>query len=183
MRDRSLRILALCLCLLAAASACSHYRAATTLRSSNLRAYDGPARDKSEVGYLKCISLDLEIAAVDRKPIKVILAEAGFEGNYSYLELLPGPHSVRVVGTTFDTTQKRFHTNLTVDIASFTHVTTGESILEFGMEAGHVYLIDGRMEKLGKAEEEGKASHVFRIFVKDAQTGQIITEDRREIIK
>ena len=45
MRNRMFLARAAVLCLLLTAAACSHYRAATTLRSSNLRAYDGPRRD------------------------------------------------------------------------------------------------------------------------------------------
>jgi hypothetical protein len=171
------------LCLLLAAAACSHYRAATTLRSNNLRAYDGPLRDKSEVGFLGCSSSDLEIAEVDGRPLAQIRTEAGFDGRYSYLELTPGLHSVKVVGSTFDTTQKRFHTNLTIDIASFTQATTGESSLEFNLEAGHVYLLDTKIEKLAQTKEPGKVSHILRILIRDVQSQQIVAEDRREIYK
>ena len=183
MRTQMFVTRAVALCLLLTAAACSHYRAATTLRSNNLRAYDGPTRDKAEVGYLGGSAADLETAEVDGRPVAKIRAEAGFEGEYSYLELTPGPHSVKVVGTTFDTTQKRFHTNLTIDIASFTHATTGESSLDFKIDAGHVYLIETKIEKLEQAEEWGKAAHVLRIMIRDVQSKKIIAEDRREIFK
>jgi hypothetical protein len=171
------------LCFLLFAAACSHYRAATTLRSNNLRAYDGPARDKGEVGFLGCSAGDLEIAEVDGRPVAKIRAEAGFEGEYSYLELAPGLHRIRIVGTTFDTTQKRFHTNLTIDIASFTHATTGESSLDLKVKAGRVYLIETKIEKLDRAEESGKADHILRILIRDVQSKEIVAEDRHEIIK
>jgi hypothetical protein len=182
-RKRLLITSAFCLWVLAGASACSHYRAATSLRSGNLRIYDGPARQKDAVGFLKCSADDLEIAGVDGRPLEEIRKKAGFVGEYGYLELLPGPHSIRVVGRTFDTTQKRFHTDLTVDIASFTKVTTGESTLEFTVEAGRVYLIGTKIEKLADPGDTAKASHLLRIFIKDAQSGQTVTEDTREIIR
>jgi hypothetical protein len=183
MRKRTLLAFVVCLWFLATASGCSHYRAATTLRSNNLRAYAGPVLQKGEVGYLACLASDLEIAEVDGKPLKEIQAEYGYEGEYSYVELLPGPHSVQVVGSTFTTTQRRFHTDFTVDIASYTRATTGESTLRFTVEAGHVYLIETKIEKVDKAGDAGRASHILRIFIKDAQTKQIITEDKREIIR
>jgi len=172
-----------CLWFLSGTSACSHYRAATSLRSSNLRVYEGAAREKGEVGYLKCLASELEIAGIDGRPLKDLQAKYGDEGEYSYLELLPGPHSVKVVGSSFDTTQKGFHTDLTVDIASYTVVNTGESTLSFTVEAGHVYLIDTKMEKIRDSGETGEVSHQLRIFIMDAQTRQVITEDKREIIR
>jgi len=183
MRKRLFFARAPALCLLLTAAACSHYRVATTLRSNNLRGYDGPTRDKAEVGFLGCSASDLAIAEVDGKTVAKIRAESGFEGEYSYLELTPGLHSVKIVGTTFDTTQQRFHTNLTIDIASFTHATTGESSLDFKIDAGRVYLIETKIEKLDQVNESGKAAHIIRILIRDVQSKQIIAEDRREIFK
>ena len=183
MWKRLLLIPAVCLGLLAAVSGCSHYRAATTLRSNNLRVYDGPAKGISEVIFLGCLAGDLEIAEVDGSPLQEIRTSYGYQGEYSYLELLPGTHSVRVVGSTFDSQQKRFHTDLTVDIASFTHATTGESTLKFSAEAGHVYLIDAKTEKQEKRADTTTSGYIIRIFIKDVQTKQIIVEDRRAIVK
>jgi hypothetical protein len=183
MQKRLLLTSVICLWLLAGATACSHYRAATSLRSSNLRVYEGTAREKGEVGYLKCSASELEIAEVDGRPLKELQAKYGDGGEYSYLELLPGQHSVKVAGSSFDTSQKRFHTDFTIDIASYTHATTGESTLKFTVEAGHVYLIDSEIEKADKVADAGSASHVFRIFIKDAQTKRIIAEDKREIVR
>ncbi len=183
MRKRLLLTSVISLWLLAGATACSHYRAATTLRSSNLRVYEGTAREKGEVGYLKCSASELEIAEVDGRLLKELQAQYGDGGEYSYLELLPGHHRVLVKGRTFDTTQRRFHTDLTVDIASYTHATTGESTLKFTVEAGHVYLIDTEIEKVDGVPDAGSASHILRIFIKDAQTKRIIAEDKREIVR
>ena len=57
-----------------AAWSCSQYKMATLLRTNNLKAYDGPALPKGEVGYLSCATeaRALEIAEIDGRAVKEI---------------------------------------------------------------------------------------------------------------
>ena len=54
----------------------------------------------------------------------------------------------------------------------------------YGKKPGsHVYLIDTRVDKIERPEEAGRASHMLLIFIRDAQTREVVAEDKREIIK
>jgi hypothetical protein len=171
-RNRVLAILGCMLCLLP--PACSRYRAATTLRGRNLRTYSGPLRPKDAVGYLTCSASDMEIAAIDSVSIRDMKFKAGFEGAFSYLELLPGEHTVLVRGTYFESSRRGFHTNLTVDVSSLAVSMGGEAELSFEVEPGHVYVIQAKIEGAGSREQARDGESILSISIKDAITGNIV---------
>ena len=184
MRQHSRALLSLACILCLAAPACSRYRAATTLRGSNLRAYDGPLKPRDSVGYLGCAADNLEIAGIDGVPLKELKIRSGQDRNFSYVELLPGEHTVLVTGSTFDTTHRGFHPDLTVDISSYTISMGGESELTFEAEPGHVYVIKSRIRKKVTSEEDSDpARHILTIFIEDVQTRETVCRVESDIRK
>lgn len=124
MRRQAWALLSLISMLCLGAAACSRYKIATTLRGSNLRTYDGSLKpmDKpmDSADFLTCAASDLDLAEIDGEPIRQLKVRAGRDGGFSYPELLPGEHTVLVKRSTFDTTHRGFHPDLTVDISSYT---------------------------------------------------------------
>ena len=169
----------LCLCL----SACSRYWSATTLRGGNLRAYEGAQLPPDQVAFLSCAAENLEIAEIDAVPIAELRRRTNHYRNYSYVELLPGEHTILVKGTSFDTTHRGFHPNLTVDIASYSISTGGESDLAVLLEPGHVYVIKSRISKSQPREDPDPAVYLFTIFIQDVQTQRIVARVETEIRK
>lgn len=164
---------------------CSRYKMATLLRTNNLKTYDGAHLPKNEVGYLKCSIRELEIIQLDGKSIKTIKTETGYSGEFSYIELIPGEHVVEVAGSTFTTKHRRMHTNLTVDIASWTVSMRGESSLNFIVEPGHFYLIDMEIKKKKNTEKEKPkgTEYAVTLFIKDVTSKQIVCEIVNDIHK
>jgi hypothetical protein len=171
------------LCLVPAA--CSRYKAATTLRGSNLKTYDGPLKPRDSVGYLGCAASNLEIAELDGVPIKEWKTRSGHDRNFSYVELLPGKHAVLVKGTTFDTTHRGFHPDLTVDISSYTVSMGGESELTFVVEPGHVYVIRSRITKMKASTGDTSIPprYLLTVMIENVRTRAIVCRVESDIQK
>lgn len=162
-------------------TSCSRYKVATTLRTNNLKTYTGPLKHKDSVGYLTCASNELTIADVDGITIKKLIEQTKHEGGHSYIELLPGKHTILVGGSTFHTSKRGFHTNLTVDVSSVTSSMQGTSELSFMVEAGHVYVIKSKITKSKKKEDESHSVSILTIYIKDIVTGDIVCQVDSEI--
>jgi|GEM_PF-1792122 len=174
MKRRACALFSLVCLLCLAGPACSRYKIATAQRNSNLRTYTGPLLPKDSVGYLACPIPDLEIAEIDAVPVKQLKAKTRFEGSFNYIELLPGEHAVLVKGSTYHTTRRGFHTDLTVDISSYTFSLIGESKLCFAVEPGHVYVVNYKITK-NQSQEVGRPfSHAITIVIKDVLTGKVV---------
>jgi len=181
---RQLCVLASLVCFLCLSNpACSRYKIATTLRSSNLRTYAGPPQPKDLVGYIACASSDLQIAEIDGTSTKLLKDRVGHVGNFTYAELLPGEHAVLVKGNTIDTSYGRFHTDLTVDRVFLTSFMGGESVLSFMVEPGHVYVIHSRISKKKSKDVSNSAGHTLTISVEDVQTRKIVCRIESDIHK
>ncbi len=163
-------------------SSCSHHNIAATMRSNNLKAYPGPARSKDSVGYLYSASSNLVISAIDSLSIPQLKAQTHHQGNFTYIELLPGEHSIVIKGSTFHTSQRGFHPNQTVDMSSQTVSMRGESELSFSVQSGHVYSINSRIIK-NKTKGAAGSSNILTIYVRDASTKEIIAKVDSKIQK
>jgi hypothetical protein len=183
MRRQAWALLSLISMLCLGAAACSRYKIATTLRGSNLRTYDGSLKPMDSVGYLSCAASDLDFAEIDGEPIKQLKVRAGRDGGFSYPELLPGEHTVLVKGSTFDTTHRGFHPDLTVDISSYTVSMGGESELTFMVEPGHVYVIKSKITKKETQDAADPAGHILSIYIEDVQTRKIVCRVESDIQK
>ena len=159
---------------------CSHYNIATSFRSNNLRAYEGTLLPKNAVGYLFCASNNLKIAKINDTTFEHLKSQNNQEGSFTYIELLPGNHKVVTKGSTFNTSQRGFHTDLTIDISSQTVFMSGESELCFTVEPGHVYVIDGKIMK-NKNKGAAGSSYLFSVFIKDTSTKEIVSRVDSEI--
>jgi len=168
--------------LIVSLSSCSHFNVATTLRSNNLRAYEGSPRPKDSVGYLFCASDNLDIIRIDSTTVRQLKSRANQEGSFAYVELLPGAHTIVTKGSTFNTSQRRFHPNQTVDIASQTVFMRGESELSFTVEPGHMYVIDAKITK-NKTKGAASSSHLITIFIKDTSIKETVSRVDFEIKK
>ena len=163
-------------------SSCSHHNIATTMRSNNLKTYTGPVRSKDSVGYLFCSSNNLVIDAIDSLSIPQLKAQTHHQGNFTYIELFPGQHSIVIKGQSFHTAKRGFHPNQTVDISSQTVLMRGKSELSFVVQPGHVYIVNAHTIK-NKTKGAASSSHILTIYVKDASTKEIITKVDYEIRK
>ena len=166
--------------LILAFASCSPFRMATAFRTNNLRMYQGPVLPKGEVGYLirPTNAEALRIVEVDDVTVTEIKKAAGFENEYKAIELLPGKHTVKVIG-------ERQQGRATISmIARWSFEISGEWILEFDAEAGHVYILD---LKIGKKKEvvkdgrgyasEGSYYTIRSVFIADAQTDMIVSRE------
>ena len=160
---------------------CSRYKVATTLRSNNLKTYSGPLKPKDTVGYLTSASNELAISEIDGTTVKQLKEQTKHEGGFSYVELMPGKHTILVGGSTFHTSSRGFHTNLTVDVSSLTRSTKGSSELSFLVESGHVYVIKSKITKSKKKEDESRSVSILTIYIKDVATGEIVCQVDSEI--
>jgi hypothetical protein len=162
---------------------CSQYKMATLLRTNNLRAYDGPVLPKDEVGYLSCTTeaRALEIAEIDGLAVKEIKDAAGYSGDLNFVELLPGMHTIKVVGRT--NSAKAIPTS---GVIWWTVSFEGQVVLEFSVEPGHVYLVDLEVkEKKGINTDSYQGSNrVISIFIRDGKSKMIVSkevENKKEI--
>jgi hypothetical protein len=162
---------------------CSQYKMATLLRTNNLRAYDGPVLPKDEVGYLSCATeaRALEIAEIDGLAVKEIKDAAGYSGDLNFVELLPGMHTIKVVGRT--NSAKAIPTS---GVIWWTVSFEGQVVLEFSVEPGHVYLVDLEVkEKKGINTDSYQGSNrVISIFIRDGKSKMIVSkevENKKEI--
>ncbi|MBN2246321.1 MAG: hypothetical protein JW755_10805 [Candidatus Aminicenantes bacterium] len=162
-------------------TSCSRYKVATTLRMNNLKSYTGPLKPKDTVGYLTSASDELAIAEIDGITISQLQEQTKHEGGFSYVELMPGKHTILVEGSTFHTSRRGFHTNLTVDVSSLTRSTRGSSELSLLVEAGHVYVIKSKITKSKKKEDESRSVSILTIYIKDVVTGDIVCQVDSEI--
>ena len=162
-------------------TSCSRYKVATTLRTNNLKTYPGSLKPKDSVGYLTSASNELTISEIDGITVKQLKEQTKHEGEFSYLELLPGEHTILVGGSTFHTSRRGFHTNLTVDVSSVTRSMQGTAELSFMVEAGHVYDIKSKITKSKKKEGESLSVSILTIYIKDVITGDIVCQVDSEI--
>lgn len=155
---------------------CSQYKIAILLRTNNLRAYNGPALPKDEVGYLSRATeaRALEIAKIDGRAVKEIKDTAGHSGDFNFVELLPGMHTIKVVGRT-DSAKAIPTSGVTWWTVSF----EGQVELEFTVEPGHVYHVDLEVrEKKGITTDRYKGSNrVISIFVRDKKSKMIVSKE------
>jgi hypothetical protein len=170
----------LCLVLIFALS-CSRYKVATTYRASNLKTYRGPSKPKDTIGYLACATGDLHIAEIDGVAVKEWKAKTNHDLNFTYVELLPGRHKILVKGSTFDTTHRRFHTNMTIDVSSYNVTFLGETKLSFLVKADHVYVIKSDIHK--SDETPDKSGQILSIYIQDVRTEEIVCQVDTEIKK
>lgn len=164
-------------------TACSRYKVATTLRSNNLKTYSGPIKPKDSVGYLTSTSNELVITEIDGITVKQLKELTKYDGEFSYVELLPGEHTILVGGSTFHTSSRGFHTNLTVDVSSVTRSMQGASKLSFVAEAGHVYVIKSKINRSKEKEDENRSISILTIYIIDVQTGDIVCQVNSKIKK
>lgn len=162
-------------------TACSRYKVATTLRTNNLKTYTGPFKPKDIVGYLTSASNELALSEIDGITVSQLKKQTKHEGGFSYVELMPGEHTILVEGSTFHTSNRGFHTNLTVDVSSLTRSMQGTSELSFLVEAGHVYVIKSKITKSKKKEDESLSVSILTIYIKDVVTGDIVCQVDSEI--
>ena len=174
-------LLFLCALLLLGMNSCSRYKVATTLRTNNLKTYTGPFKPKDKVGYLTSASNELAIAEIDGITVSQLKEQTRHEGGFSYVELLPGKHTILVGGSTFHTSRRGFHTNLTVDVSSLTRSTRGSSELSFLVEAGHVYVIKSKITRSKNKEGESLSVSILTIYIKNVVTGDIVCQVDSEI--
>ena len=167
--------------LLLGITSCSRYKVATTLRTNNLKTYAGPIKPKDSVGYITSASNELAIAEIDGITISQLHEQTKHEGGFSYIELLPGEHKILIEGSTFHTSRRGFHTNLTVDVSSLTRSTRGSSELSFLVEAGHVYVVKSKITKSKQKEDESRSVSILTIYIKDVVTGDIVCRVDSEI--
>ena len=164
-------------------TSCARYTVATATRSTNLKTYTGPLLPKTEVGYLTCPIRDIAISAIDGITIERYKKRTGHDVNFSYIELLPREHTIKVKGTSYGSTTKGFHTNLTVDYSSLTVSMHGEADLTFISEAGHVYVIRSKIIR-SKDKNEGRSRRpIFSLFVYDDTTKHVVCRVERDIKK
>lgn len=156
-------------------TSCSHHNIAATMRSNNLKAYPGPARSKDSVGYLYSTSSNLVISAIDSLSIPHLKSRTNHQGNFAYIELLPGDHTIVIKGRTFHSSQRGFHPNQTVDISSHTVLMRGESELSFVVQPGHVYIVNTHTTK-NKTKGAAGSSNILTIYIKDASTKEIVAK-------
>lgn len=155
---------------------CSQYKMATLLRTNNLRAYDGPVLPKDEVGYLSRATeaRALEISEIDGRAVKEIKDAAGHSGDFNFAELLPGMHTIKVVGRT--ESAKAIPTS---GVTWWTVSFEGQVVLEFTVEPGRVYLVDLEVtERKGINTDRFKGSNrVISIFVRDKKSKMIVSKE------
>jgi len=155
---------------------CSQYKMASLLRTNNLRAYNGPVLSKDEVGYLSFSTeaRALEIAEIDGRAVKEIKDAAGHSGDFSFVELLPGMHTIKVVGRT-DSAKAIPTSGVTWWTVSF----EGQAVLEFSVEPGHFYLVDLEVkENKGINKDRYKGSNrVISVFVRDKKSKMIVSKE------
>ncbi len=163
-------------------TSCSHHNIATTMRSNNLKTYAGPVRSKDSVGYLFCASSNLVLDSIDSFSIPQLKAQTHYQGNFTYIELLPGHHTIVIKGKSFHTAERGFHPNQTVDISSQTVLMRGESELSFVVQPGHVYKVNAHTVK-NKTKGASGSSYILSIYIKDASTKEIINKIDYEIQK
>ena len=157
-------------------SACSQYRMATLFRSNNLRAYDGQALTKNEVGYLTCAAeaRALEIAEIDGKTVEEIKEAAGYSGDYDFIELLPGVHTAKVIGSTNQS--KALPTS---GVTWWTVSLEGKIELEFTVEPGHVYLLDieiGEKKEIN-TDKYKDSNRTISIFIRDKKSKRTVSQE------
>ena len=158
------------------AFACSQYKMATLLRSNNLRTYDGPVLAKNEVGYLTCATeaRALEIAEIDGRAVKEIKDAGGHSGDYDFIELLPGAHTIKVVGSTNHS--KALPTS---GVTWWTVSLEGKIVLEFTVEPGHIYLVDieiGEKKEIN-TDKYKDSNRTISIFIRDRKSKKIVSEE------
>ena len=156
-------------------SSCTHHNIATTMRSNNLKTYTGLVRSKDSVGYLFCASRNLVIDTINGLSITQLMAQTHHQGNFTYIELLPGEHSIVVRGQSFHTAKRGFHPNQTVDISSQTVLMRGESELSFVVRPGHVYIVNAQTIK-DKTKKADSSSYILSIYVKDTSTKETVAK-------
>ncbi len=149
---------------------------ATLLRSNNLRTYEGRALAKNEVGFLTCAAeaRALEIAEIDGQTVKEIKEAAGYSGGYDFIELLPGVHTIKVVGSTNQS--KALPTS---GVTWWTVSLEGEIVLEFTVEPGRVYLVDveiGKKKEIN-ADKYKDSNRTISIFIRDKKSKKIVSEE------
>jgi hypothetical protein len=158
--------------ILLAFTGCSWYQMSIIDRENNLRTYDGPVLSKNEVGFL-CKTPEvhaLEILELDGRKIQEIKETTGSTGRPDVLELLPGKHSIKIIGGTDNGRTLAYRWSYSIG---------GEWKMEFFVEPGHVYLLN---LKTGVKERgpEGKNIYSSRkastLFTIDARTKKIVSE-------
>ena len=137
-------------------------------------AYEGPPKQKNELGSLHYGSeetLALHIAEIDGKKVIDILEAAGFNSEkdrYSGFYLLPGEHTIKVVGSSYRTPWVR-QTRMSA-------YASGTWWLKFTVEPGHKYLIDYKVLKKIK----GTSKSAISVVVKDSASKKIVSEKTEE---
>ncbi len=128
--------------------------------SKDLLVYEGPPIPKKEVGMLGSETTALLFAEIDGRTIAEIKKGANLERNIKLIQLLPGEHTIKIVGTSVGDSQ------------SYLSIS-GTWLLRFKVEPGHIYNLG--YEKTGTDPTHPMRSYVS-VFIRDADTKEIVSE-------